>query len=288
MNHLRWDDLKILLAIGRQGSLTSAAQILGIDQSTAGRRLSALEADLGAVLFVRSKSGFAATDAGEVAIGHALEVEKQSERMIDEVSNPHQGAVGTVRLVGNAWTLDRLTRHSGARFLAKNPRLNLRIVTLLPKNATRGESTLSLWFERRKRPGEFTIDLGKVPYAVYQHKDMRPENKNWVAFYDEDFDRPIISKTVANLKKSNETVQLTATDATLLYSAVISGIGKGLLPMCLAEPDPDLVRTTPGKPEFFRMMQLHLHPDNLETKRMQAAINWIRDDFSAAFSAVTP
>jgi len=35
-----WDNLKVALAISRTGSLTQAAQMLGIDQSTAGRRLS--------------------------------------------------------------------------------------------------------------------------------------------------------------------------------------------------------------------------------------------------------
>src|SRR3546814_11953315 len=40
-----WDNLKVALAISRTGSLTQAAQMLGIDQSTAGPRLSALEGD---------------------------------------------------------------------------------------------------------------------------------------------------------------------------------------------------------------------------------------------------
>lgn len=63
-----WDNLKVALAFSRTGSLTQASQVLGIDQSTAGRRLGALEADLGAILFVRSKTGFSLTDAGEAAV----------------------------------------------------------------------------------------------------------------------------------------------------------------------------------------------------------------------------
>jgi len=81
---MRWDNLQILLAVRWEGSLTRAAQFLGLDQSTAGRRLTQLEADLGAVLFVRSKSGFAPTQAGEAAILRAKEVEKHVIGLLDE------------------------------------------------------------------------------------------------------------------------------------------------------------------------------------------------------------
>ena len=92
-----WDNLKILLAISRFGSLTTASQSLGLDQSTVGRKLSALEADLGLILFVRSRSGFAPTQAGEAAIKRALEMEQQVNALIDDVSIPEHGAVGMVR-----------------------------------------------------------------------------------------------------------------------------------------------------------------------------------------------
>ncbi|MEO1016775.1 MAG: LysR family transcriptional regulator, partial [Pseudomonadota bacterium] len=70
---MNWDDLKIVLAIHRSKSMSQAARMLEIDPSTATRRLAAIESDLGAILFSRSKSGLAATDAGQIAIEHALE-----------------------------------------------------------------------------------------------------------------------------------------------------------------------------------------------------------------------
>ncbi|HIP22255.1 MAG TPA: LysR family transcriptional regulator, partial [Rhodobacteraceae bacterium] len=58
-----------------------------LDQSTAGRRLNQLEAELGAVLFVRSKSGFTPTQAGEAAISRALDVEMNINRLVDTVAS---------------------------------------------------------------------------------------------------------------------------------------------------------------------------------------------------------
>ncbi len=44
---LEWDDLRLLLAIARQGSLTSARRVLGMTQPTMGRQVDQLENRLG-------------------------------------------------------------------------------------------------------------------------------------------------------------------------------------------------------------------------------------------------
>ncbi|MGF1631633.1 MAG: LysR family transcriptional regulator [Kiloniellaceae bacterium] len=278
-----WDNLKVALAVSRTGSLTQAAQVLGIDQSTAGRRLSALEGDLGVILFVRSKTGFSLTDAGEAAIEQALEVERRIDRLKDAVIPPKEGPVGVVRLLGNAWTLDRLARTAMAPFLAAHPRLDLRIVTLTPRSPLRGEASLSLWFEAEPRESEFAIRLGEVPYAVYRLREATPEGLGWVSFYDEDAATPAIARAHKRLRAREEPLRLTATDAAIMHSAVREGIGQGLLPMCLAEEDEQLVRVQAGAPEFVRTLHLHAHPDTVETQRIQATIRWLRESFKTVF-----
>lgn len=279
-----WDNLKVALAISRTGSLTQAAQMLGIDQSTAGRRLGVLESDLGAILFVRSKSGFSPTDAGEAAIRQALEMERRIDRLKEAVVPPEGGPSGVVRLLGNAWALDRLTRMSMAQFLAAHPRIDLRIITLTPRSPLRGEASLSLWFEAEPREGEFSIKLGKVPYAVYRSRALKPEGLGWVAFHDEDATRLEIARAHKNLRGGDEPLRMTATDAGIMLSAVREGVGKALLPMCLAEEDARLVRLQPETPpEFVRTLHLHAHPDTVEAHRIQAAIRWLRESFEAVF-----
>jgi DNA-binding transcriptional LysR family regulator len=284
-----WDNLKVALAISRTGSLTQAAQMLGIDQSTAGRRLGALEADLGVILFVRSKTGFSLTDAGEAAVRRAIEVERLMDRLQEAVLPAEEGPVGVVRLLGNAWTLDRLARTAMAPFLAAHPRLDLRIMTLSPRSPIRGEATLSLWFEAEPRESEFAIKLGEVPYAVYRAcgagaDGSDPDKLGWIAFHDEDATRPAIARAHKRLRSREEALRMTATDAGIMLSAVRAGIGKALLPMCLGEEDPALVRLQPGAPpEFNRTLHLHAHPDTVEARRIQATIRWLRESFKAVF-----
>lgn len=283
-----WDNLKVALAVSRTGSLTQAAQLLGIDQSTAGRRLTALEADLGTTLFVRSKTGFSLTEAGEAAIAQAVEVERHVERLKDAVTPPQDGPAGVVRLLGNAWTLDRLARTVMAPFLAANPHLDLRIVTLTPRSPLRGEASLSLWFEAEPRQGEFATELGAVPYAVYRARKAPAEDPGWIAFLDEDATRLTITAAHKRLRRDDEPLRVTATDAGIMLSAVRAGIGKALLPMCLAEEDAALVRVQPGPPELVRVLHLHAHPDTVSAQRVRATMHWLRENFARVFLPAAP
>ena len=67
----RWDDLRIVLAIARRGTLAGAARELGVNHSTVFRRLNAFEDGLGLRVFERLPDGYVATAAGEELLRHA-------------------------------------------------------------------------------------------------------------------------------------------------------------------------------------------------------------------------
>jgi DNA-binding transcriptional LysR family regulator len=281
---LNWDDLKVLLAISRAGSLTGAAALLGIDQSTAGRRISALEAELGVILFVRSKSGFAPTEAGEAAIARALEVESRTLRLTEEIANSGQGPAGLVRLIGNPWPLTRLVELAVPALLARHPRLDLRLIGgAVPRSLGRGEAALALWFEMAPNQGEFAVKLGDVPYAIYVARGADPAKLGWVSFWDDEAPRRAPIRWIEGTRRPSEPLRLTATDSTTLRAGIRAGVGKGLLPMCLAEGDPLIERVRPGPPELVRALHLHAHPDTIQTARIQATMAWLRESFSQVF-----
>ena len=64
MTEPEWGDFKVLLALGRAGSVAGAARILGVDGSTVSRRLAAAEKAAGAILIVRGGRAFAFTKEG--------------------------------------------------------------------------------------------------------------------------------------------------------------------------------------------------------------------------------
>ena len=77
---LSWDDFRHVKAIADRGSLGGAAQALGINHSTAFRRLGQIEQRLGSRLFKRSRAGYSLTPAGE-------EMVRLAERMEQDVAS---------------------------------------------------------------------------------------------------------------------------------------------------------------------------------------------------------
>src|SRR5688500_12123992 len=88
-----WTDLRYLLAVARAGSLLAAAKTLGVDQSTVGRRISALEESLGGALMRRLRTGIELTPlarellpAIETMEGAAYELQRRSAGRDDRIA----------------------------------------------------------------------------------------------------------------------------------------------------------------------------------------------------------
>src|SRR6187551_610857 len=72
-----WYDLRFLLAVADSRTLTAAAKRLGVSQPTAGRRLAALEAAVGARLVVRTSHGQSLTPEGAILRDVAAELARR-------------------------------------------------------------------------------------------------------------------------------------------------------------------------------------------------------------------
>ena len=62
-----WSDLKVMLAVARARSVVGAAKMMGVDQSTVSRRLTALEDAVGAGLVIRGGRELTLTQEGHAA-----------------------------------------------------------------------------------------------------------------------------------------------------------------------------------------------------------------------------
>lgn len=66
--------LEVLVAIVDTGSLTEAADTVGLTQSAVSHSLSRLEAELGVTLLERGRQGASLTRIGEDVVEHAREI----------------------------------------------------------------------------------------------------------------------------------------------------------------------------------------------------------------------
>lgn len=281
---LNWDDLKILLAVARAGSLSRAATTLEIDQSTVSRRLAGIEAALDTVLFKRSKSGLQATDVMQRLLPLAEAVEHAVDVFVEGASAERaEGPSGLVRILGNAWILNRLSERVLPGFLAEYPNVDVRLLTQVPRSPVRSDATLSLWFEAPPKHGDTSVRLGDVPFALYALKGRDADALDWVSFFDEDAPDRAPVRYWNRHRREADRLRVTVTDAGLILAAIRSGAGKGLLPMCLGEQDPTLQAICGPSPQLTRTLHLHVHPDTLQVRRVEAVVSTLRDRFDDVF-----
>jgi DNA-binding transcriptional LysR family regulator len=95
---LQWDDVRLFLALCRARTLGGAARTLGVDGSTASRRLAALEAALSTVLFDRGRDGISPSKAAEDLLPVAEEMEAVMTRFAHAADGLEREVSGLVRM----------------------------------------------------------------------------------------------------------------------------------------------------------------------------------------------
>ena len=95
---MEWDDLRIVLAVFREGTLSGAARRLGVTHSTVFRRLGAIEEQMGARLFERFRDGYVPTPAGETAAAAAARLEDEVLTLERRLSGQDLKPSGMVRI----------------------------------------------------------------------------------------------------------------------------------------------------------------------------------------------
>lgn len=111
-----WNDLQFVLAVQRTGTLTAAAKMLGIDHSTAFRRLNALETRLEVRLFERLPGGtYQPTPAGERMAVAAERMEDEALALDRDIAGQDRQLTGQLRVTSSeTLAYSRLTGHLAA------------------------------------------------------------------------------------------------------------------------------------------------------------------------------
>src|SRR4051812_3627564 len=164
-----WNELRLVLAVTRAGGLTGAAKTLGIDHSTAYRRLHALEARLGLPLFERLPGGaYEPTHAGGRLAASAERMEDEVLGAARDVAGRDRRLSGRLRVTSSETLAYRLLTGLIATFRRAHPGITVelaidnRVLSLL-----RREADVAL---RPMRPHEGDLwgrKLADVAWTVY-------------------------------------------------------------------------------------------------------------------------
>src|SRR5256885_5105437 len=185
-----WSDLRYFLELSRSRTLAAASRKLRVDYTTVGRRLAALERDLGAKLFERTPEGLVLTEAGEGIRAAAEEMEQAALLVEQRALGADRKLAGSVR-VATTEMLGQVVVLPAVRALHEiHPPIRVDLATGAQRlDLARREADVALRYVRPESGDLVSRRVARVAEAAYASKGylashQRPAPGNGLAGHD--------------------------------------------------------------------------------------------------------
>lgn len=278
-----WNDIPLLLALARSGSMSAAGRTLGIDPSTMSRRVAAAEAALGTRLFIRDNAGYHATEAGQVFLSYAERVYGDVQSMLLDTCSEAEDVCGAVRITSIDFLFSHWLIEHMPPLLEQHPNLQLQLlVSNQALSFTRREADFALRLARPQDDAALLMrKVGDIGFAVYgaerfaqvQREDW-PEQP-WLA-YGEELAEMAEMRWLREIAPDTHYPIRVSSVSTLVH-ACAAGVGLALLPCILGERNG--LRRLSDKVEVYREVWLLSHRDAGKIGRYQAVGDWLKRVF---------
>lgn len=250
-----WNRARAFLVTAEEGSLSAAARALGMTQPTLGRQVTALEEELGLVLFERVGRGLVLTQAGTQLMGHVRAMGEAAVGVSLAASGQAQAASGHVAVTASeiysSWLMPQIAR----RLRKVAPGITLEVVASNEiRDLKRREADIAIRNARPEEPdliGKMVGDDEGTFYAtpdylsrlgpIAEAQDLA--RADFVGFKDnsdflEALQRRGIPVTPAHFP-------VLASSHAVHWEMARAGIGLGTVPCGLGDAAPDMRRVLP-------------------------------------------
>jgi DNA-binding transcriptional LysR family regulator len=250
VDDFNWDDLRYFLRAAQTKTLAGAARSMGVEHTTIGRRLSALERALGAALVLRGPDGLTLTPLGQRIAPLVEEV----ERAVLTARAAAKSQRAQVRL-SLPQALTGLFTQALAQQRLDYPEIALEIISdNRPPDLKKGEVDLAVVVRTVIDADLVTRSLGDVGWSLYAGEaylarrpapaDPHDLSGHEVIALKTDSPAAPAAKWLAE-HAANATIVMRSNASASLVAAAVAGAGLAILPCFVAETEPTLKRLTP-------------------------------------------
>lgn len=277
---MEWSDLRVFLAVARERSLGAAGRRLGQSQPTMGRRIRALEAAVGQILFQRTKDGFVLTDEGARVLVHAERMEEEAQALQRELTGNDGLLEGMLRISSSDWFGIHMLVPILAEFAQKQPKVVVELLTdsrffSLPRR----EADLVFRIQPFDDPEIISRRLIHIDYAAYMAVGSPPPTPRdgsgtalvimdtaLEATPDAIWIRRLLPRAHIGARSNNRDVQA---------QLCARGAGLAMLPIPLGDATPGLRRIDLGEVPPGRDTWVGYHRDLKRLSRLRALLNLV-------------
>jgi DNA-binding transcriptional LysR family regulator len=287
---MNWDDLRFLIAIHRHRSHARVAHALGVDATTVGRKLRALEGAMGARLVRRVADGHALTPAAEALLPSLEQIELHAIALERRARGNTETVGGTVRLSASDGLMSHVLVPGLPRLRVMNPELRVDLVPELEAvDLARHEADVALRLSRLSSRALVARRLATLTYGVYAGESYlrvrRPPAAlddlaahDWVGYVQEATKLRPSRWLWRYVPRSRVAVRATTTTAVL--HACAAGLGLAILLTCIADGDPRLVRVLPQSGMPGEAFVVH-HQEDKDSAKVRVTVEWLKEILAA-------
>jgi DNA-binding transcriptional LysR family regulator len=276
-----WDDVRVFLAIARNGSMRAAGRALGLSQPTIARRLASFEAASGGpTLFDRLPDGLRLNAAGEQLISVAESAEDAMLTLERRRAAASPVLSGTVRVSTGECAAGFLARClSGPTTTALPSGITLELVEARQSaNLARREADMALRHQPPDSGDYYVSKAGTFACALYRRRGA--EASAWITYTEEQAHYEPARWVQQQIEKTREPVALRASSMLMHLEAIRAGTGRGVLPCYVGDGHPLLERVTAPIPEIAAEYWIIVHRDLRRSACVRAVIDWIKALFA--------
>lgn len=282
-----WDEVRTAYQVARLGTVSGAAEVLGVHHATVIRHIDALETRLGVKLFQRHARGYTATEAGEDLLVVAQTTEDQFNQLAGRVKGRGESITGDLVVTSLAIFAQRLTPVL-VDFQRANEGLRVRYLT--------GDRLFRLEYGEahvaiRSGPSpqepdnvvQPFISQGSALVAAQSYIDRYgfPKNEadlknHWFVGHDSAESRAPFFRWLAEYITPDR-YAYRVTDTQAMREAIIAGAGIGFVSRWELERLPDLTEVLPSNEAWKVPSWIVTHVDLHRTPKVQAFVKFLKE-----------
>ena len=281
-----WNDLRLVLTVARSGSLRGAAEALGVDHSTAYRRLQAIEAELGLNLFDRAGGHYRATETGDRVALAAERIEAETLALERDITGRDTRLSGRLRLTASETLAYRVLPRLLAEFHRRHPGIRVElIIDNRQLDLARREADVALRATRPSEPTLFGRKIADIDWTIYGSDSYLATRGTPTSLaecaghdfvgWDEGADTAAARWLTAEVPET--AIVFRSSSLINQLGAAAAGMGLAVLPCYLADTEPAVHRVLPPITPLTRELWLITHQDLRQTARVRAFFDFIAE-----------
>lgn len=285
-----WNRARAFLVTAEEGSLSAAARALGMAQPTVGRQVSALEQEIGVVLFERVGRGLTLTPSGHELLDHVRAMGDAAGRVSLSAQGQSQSIAGSIRITASEIYSAYLLPPVIAKLRRLAPSIQIEIVA---SNATvdlrRREADIAIRNFMPTQPDLIIRKLGDdlaQLYATpaYLHSIGTPKTQSDLSRADfigfDETDLMVKGLNALGLSLTAANFPILTANHLVHWEMVKHGIGIGVVPISVGSVEPRVRQVLPDMPPLTFPMWLTTHREVNSSRRVRLVYDLLVQELS--------